>query len=132
VLAPGGALLLAFGVAMATVRWSMADPWIAAAVTLVALMGANGVHVERRLRVLEAALDRAAEGALPPAARRLSRAPGLHASNRAGLPILAELEFLMTMKPAAGQLIVSLIVAAGAVGLVALTTVAPLRKGHAT
>lgn len=125
VLAPGGALLLGFGIAMATMHWSMADTWIVAALVLVALMGANGMHAQRRLRVLATGLDHAPEGPLPPALRRMSRARGLHASNRAGLPILAELEFLMTMKPATGQLIVSLIVAAAAVGLLTLTTIAP-------
>jgi hypothetical protein len=126
-LAPGGVLLLGFGIAMATLRWSLTDAWIAAALLLVALLGANGLHAERRLRVLATALDRTDDAALPPAVRRLSRAPALHASNRAGLPLLAELEYLMTMKPTAGPLTISLLIAAAAVGVVALTTVAPLR-----
>ena len=130
-LAPGGVLLLGFGIAMAILRWSLADAWIAAALLLVALLGANGLHAERRLRVLATALDHTAGAALPPALRRLSRAPALHASNRAGLPLLAELEYLMTMKPGIGALTMSLLIAAAAVGLVTFATIAPLRRRRA-
>jgi hypothetical protein len=121
-MAPGGMLLLGFGIVMAVVHWSLLDVWIVAALVLVIAMGANGLYVERRLRILGAVLDDVRDGQLSPAARRLSHAPQLHAANRAGLPVLAELEYLMTVKPGATGVVFSLLVTAACVGLVALAT----------
>lgn len=132
VMAPGGVLLLGFGVAMAAMHWSLADTWIATALILVVAMGANGLQVERRLHVLAATLDDAGDGPLPPAVRRLSRSRWLHASNRAGLPLLAELEYLMTMKPGITGVAISLTIATASVGLLALATVASMERPQVT
>jgi len=123
VMAPGGVLLLGFGIVMAAMSWSLADTWIATALILVVVMGVNGLQVERRLHMLEATLNDAGDGPLPAAVRRLSQAPWLHASNRAGLPLLAELEYLMTMKPGITGVAISLAIAAAGVALLARATV---------
>lgn len=127
-LVPGGAAMLGFGITLAVRHWSLADAWITAALALVALLGVNGLHAELRLTRLRRALAQAGDGPVPRSLLRLSRAPALHVSNRAGLPVLAELEFLMTVRPDAGAIAVSLLVTAATVALVALTVVPPVRR----
>lgn len=120
VLAPGGVMLLGFGVTLAARSWSFTQPWIATSLVLVGLLGANGLRSERWLASVDAAARSATSG-LPPS----HRSPAHHGANRATLAVLAELEFLMTVKPSSGALLASLLVtAAGAV----LLTLSPSVK----
>lgn len=122
VLATGGPLLLGFGFALAARRWSFSQPWIVASLALVALLGVNGLRSERWLARVHAALPNA--DVVPPAAH----APWHHGANRATLAALAELEFLMTVKPTGSALLVSLLVAAALATGLSVTT--PFPRGR--
>lgn len=106
VLVTSGPLLLGFGFALAARRWSFSQPWIVASLALVTLLGVNGLRSERWLACVHAALPHA--DVVPAAAH----ASWHHGANRATLAALAELEFLMTVKPTDATLLVSLLAAA--------------------
>lgn len=122
-LVPGGLLLLGFGLTLAARSWSFSDPWIATSIGLVGVLGANGLRSERWLREVTRALRGAGDGPIPPRLAALTRLPVHHAADRSILAVLAELEFLMTVKPDLGPLLISLLVAGAAAGTLALTAV---------
>lgn len=97
VLVVGGVVLVGFGVALAAHLEVLAEPWVLAAFFLVGCQGVSG-------RVLgEGPLRHAKRAAIEPSARcgRKGEAAVLKmsAGARASLPVLAELEFLMAVKP---------------------------------
>lgn len=112
-LAPGGVILLGFGLTLAARSWSFTQPWILASLVLVGLLGGNGLRSARWLARVDSAA-RSARSGLPP----VLRAPLQHGANRATLIVLAELELLMTVKPESTALLASLLVTAGFVVLV--------------
>jgi hypothetical protein len=113
VLIAGGPPLIGFGLALAAEFYSFSQNWIAVALTMVALQAGLGAavvgpRVHRLRATLTSAPDGAPSGALIAAARdRL-----LHIANRASMPVLIEIEFLMTVKPAGAELALSLLVVA--------------------
>lgn len=124
-LAPGGLTLLTFGLVLVADSWSFTEPWIVASLLLVGVLGANGVRSERWLGRVQHAL-RAAGNDIHP----IVRAPAHHGANRATLAVLAEIEFLMTVKPAGTALFASVLVAAVAAAALALSTAARPAPTH--
>jgi hypothetical protein len=119
VLVAGGPLLIGFGLALAGKFYTFSHAWILAALVLVGVQGALGAAiVSPRAHRIQSALMATPDGPLrePLAANARNRI--LHVANRASIPLLIELEFLMTVKPAPMELALSLLVAmALAVGL---------------
>lgn len=113
VLAAGGLLLIGFGLVLAAKSYSFSAAWIVAALSLVAVQGFVGAAVVGpRAHRLREALKPAPDG--PPAAAlaALARGRALHVANRASIPMLLDIEFLMTVKPAVGDIALSLVVVA--------------------
>jgi hypothetical protein len=116
VLIGGGPLLIGFGLILAAEYYTFSQPWLIVALALVLLQGAAGAAVVGpRAHRLRAALNTTADGPLTPALTRLTRDRVLHVANRASIPILINIEFLMTVKPATADIAVSLLVVAGLV-----------------
>lgn len=111
VLIVGGPLLIGFGLALTIRFYSFSSAWLVAALGLVVVQGLLGAAiVGPRAHRLQAALKTAPGG--PPAAVLTARARdrALHVANRASIPLLVDIEFLMTVKPAAGDIALSLVV----------------------
>jgi hypothetical protein len=124
VLIGGGPLLIGFGLILATEYYSFSQPWIVVALALVILQGAAGAAVVGpRAHRLRAALETAADGPLTVGLTALARDRLLHVANRASIPILFNIEFLMTVKPATADIVVSLLVVAGLVLVLCWTVV---------
>jgi hypothetical protein len=113
VLAAGGLLMLGFGFALAAEFYSFSAAWIVAALGLVAVQGLLGAAlVGPRAHRLQHALKTAPDG--PPSASLSAHARDrvLHIANRASIPMLLDIEFLMTVKPAVDDIALSLVVVA--------------------
>jgi uncharacterized membrane protein len=111
VLAAGGLLLIGFGLVLAAKFYSFSSPWILTALGLVVLQGFSGAAlVGPRAHRLHAALTTVSDGSPAAALTAQTRDRVLHVANRASIPVLLDIEFLMTVKPAAGDIILSLVV----------------------
>jgi hypothetical protein len=120
-LIPGGLLLLGFGIALAARRAVLTDPWLVASAGLVVLLGINGLRAERWLHGIAAAIPEQGAGPPSPHLTATARHPVHHGATRAAVVVLPEIEFLMTVKPAAATLALSLLLTTAVAGLVALT-----------
>lgn len=110
----GGLCLITFGVTLAAKFWSFSDGWILSAIALVVAQGAGGAAVVGpRVRRLHEALSQApaAQSEVPIAISTLSRDRVMRAAARVSIVSLAEIVFLMTVKPAGEILFLSLLVA---------------------
>ncbi|MGH2583404.1 MAG: hypothetical protein ACRDJE_00650 [Dehalococcoidia bacterium] len=113
VLIAGGPLLIGFGLALVVKFYSFSQTWIIVALALVALQGVLGAAiVGPRVRRLHAALGAAQDGPLAGDLLARTRDRVLHAANRASVPVLIEIEFLMSVKPAGADIALSLLVVA--------------------
>jgi hypothetical protein len=111
VLIAGGPLLIGFGLALVAKFYTFSQAWIIAALGLVAVQGFLGAAVAGpRAHRLQTALEAAADGPLTVALTAHARDRVLHVANRASIPVLLEIEFLMTVKPALGDIVLSLVV----------------------
>jgi hypothetical protein len=111
VLIGGGPLLIGFGLVLAAEYYSFSQPWLVAALAHVALQGAAGAAVVGpRAHRIRAALETAADGPLTATLTRLARDRILHVANRASIPVLFNIEFLMTVKPLTADIVASLLV----------------------
>ena len=80
----------------------------------------------RRMERLRDALQSAPDGVLSTDLTVLARNPVLHASNRISVAIIVEILFLMSVKPAAPGILLSLL-AAGGIGTAAIWPLFALR-----
>lgn len=95
VVLAGAVALVGFGVGLAVHANLLTQPWILASLGLIGLQGINGrLLAEQPLRHMMHS-----EPADAPAPVDRAAARQLNAGARASLPILAELELLMTVKP---------------------------------
>jgi uncharacterized membrane protein len=127
VLTIGSVPMILGGVALALDGWSFSDGWIVTAIALAVVQGAGGLFVDRRVGRLDAALDEAADGPVPPELRALAGDGLMHAIDRAAMASLAELVFLMTVKPGTMGILVSLATATLAGAVLAWTVAAGRR-----
>jgi uncharacterized membrane protein len=125
VLTVGTVPLLVGGAALTADAWSFTDGWIVIAMALVVVQGAGGLFVDRRVGRLDNALEEAADGAVPPRLRALAGDRLMHAVDRAAMASLAELVFLMVVKPGVMGIAVSLAIATVAGAALAWTVAAP-------
>ena len=116
----GGAVLLGFGVALASHLDVLSEPWVLSAFVLIGLQGVSGrVLAERPLRRLEA---QAATGVASVGSDRdHAAARAMNAAARGSLPVLAQLELLMAVKPEPPLLAWSVIAASGLAAVLAWT-----------
>lgn len=124
-LTVGAGLLIVAGLVMTATTWSFTESWIIASIALVIAQGASGLLVDHRVGRLDAALKDAADGPVPAELAALSRDRFIHVADRASIPILAELVFLMTLKPGPAGIAVSLLVTLLAIAALAVTVSAP-------
>lgn len=115
----GAGLLVTAGLTLAARFWSFKDGWIATSIGLVVAQGIAGSILGRRMERLRGALE-SAPGRVPTTDLTvLARDPVLHASNRISVAIIVEILFLMSVKPALGGILWSLLAAAG-IGTIAI------------
>lgn len=112
ILIIGGPLLIGFGLALAERFYSFSSTWLVAALGLVVIQGLLGAAVVGpRAHRLRAALDATpADGPTSALLTAQTHDRALHIANRASIPILIDIEFLMTVKPVATDIVVSLLV----------------------
>ena len=109
----GAALLVVAGLTMAVRFWSLSDGWIATSIGVVVAMGLAGSIVDRRMERLRGALRSVPDEKTPSAdVRTLARNRVLHASNRISVVLVAEIVFLMSVKPPGSGIVWSLLTAA--------------------
>ena len=108
----GGVLLIPSALIMATQYWSLSQGWIATSIGLVLAQGASGAAISSHVRKLHGLLDhqRASGDEIPPPIAALARNRVIQAIDRAAIANLIEIVFLMTIKPTAGDLVLSLVV----------------------
>lgn len=113
----GGPLLIAAGLTMAIRSWSLTDGWIATSITLVVGQGVLGSVVDHRLHRLRSALG-ASKGEDPGGnAFSLGADSVLHAGNHVSPLVIAEILFLMSVKPTGWGILWSIVVMAVLAGL---------------
>lgn len=113
ILAGGGLLLIGFGLALVAKFYSFSQPWIVAALGLLAVQGFLGAAiVGPRTHRLRAALTTAGDGPSTDMLAARARDRVLHVANRGSIPLLIAIEFLMTVKPAIDDIVLSLVVVA--------------------
>ena len=95
----GAAVLVAAGLTLAIRYWSLRDGWIATAIVLVIVQGVVGSLADRRLRELRESLQDRAREASGRTLRYLGSDRVLQASNGISVAVIAEILFLMTVKP---------------------------------
>lgn len=111
VLAAGGLLLIGFGLVLTVKFYSFSVAWLVAALGLVALQGFSGAAiVGPRAHRLHTALTTTPDGPLTGVLTGHARDRVLHIANRASIPVLLNIEFLMTVKPGVGDIALSLVV----------------------
>ena len=108
----GAGLLVAAGLTMAAGFWSFSDGWIATSIGLVVAQGSAGSVTGRRMGPLRIALRSAPDGVPSTELTVLARNPTLHASNRVSVALIAEILFLMSVKPTFSGILWSLLTAA--------------------
>lgn len=107
----GAGLLVAAGLTMAAGFWSFSDGWIATSIGLVIGQGIAGSVVGRRMDRLRNALQSAPDGVASTEITVLARNPVLQTSNRISVAIIAEILFLMSVKPTFSGILWSLLTA---------------------
>lgn len=113
ILAGGGLLLIGFGVTLVVKFYDFSQPWIVGALGLVVVQGLLGAAlVGPRTHRVQAALRSAPEGPATEELAALARDRLLHLANRASIPVLIDIEFLMTLKPDTPNILFSLAVVA--------------------
>jgi hypothetical protein len=118
VLIAGGPLLIGFGLALVVKFYSFSQTWIIVALALVVLQGVLGAAiVGPRVRRLHAALGTVQDGPLTGDLLACTRDRVLHVANRASVPLLIEIEFLMSVKPTGADIVLSLLAVAAIAGV---------------
>lgn len=113
VLAAGGPLLIGFGLALVARFYDFSQPWVIAALALVVVQGLLGAAVVGpRAHQLHTTLTIAPDGPLTDDLAARARDRVLHVANRTSIPVLLDIEFLMTLKPEVSDIILSLVVVA--------------------
>jgi len=109
ILAGGGLLLIGFGVTLVVKFYDFSQPWIVGALGLVVVQGLLGAAlVGPRTHRVQAALKDVPDGPLTAELAALARDRLLHLANRASIPVLVDIEFLMTLKPDTPEILLSL------------------------
>jgi hypothetical protein len=108
----GAGLLVVAGLTLAAGFWSFSDGWIATSIGLVIAQGIAGSIAGRRMERLRNALQSAPNGVPSAELTVLAGNPVLHASNRISVVLIAEILFLMSVKPTASGIMWSLLTAA--------------------
>jgi hypothetical protein len=109
---------------MTTDIWTWSTRWIDVSIGGLVLLALQGPLVaERTAKKLEQALDANGPGPLGPAARRMTRHPGLWVSEFSNLGVVLGVVWDMTQKPGLGEAIAAVLVgyAVGAVPALGFT-----------
>lgn len=133
-LAPvSGVLILAAGIYMMALSWSLSAPWIMVSLAAMVIMMALGMGVTaRRLKGIQrAAAAEASADAITPDLYRQVHHPALWISTQMAASTALGIVFMMTNKPGLGGSLLTLAVALALGALVGTASARPRQSSHA-